>query len=187
MLREQEATDRRWRLASDGHMQMEKIRYRSSVGDFDIPAVVFQPLQLNGSRSHAALVWVHENIRGHLYEHYIPYIREVTARGYVVIALEHRGSIGYGKEFYDAIDYGGAEVEDVVSAVGVLKERYAAVDPQRIGIIGWSHGGLITLLATLRYPSTFTASVAMVPVSKLVPATRVERARTAPAAHRSTE
>ena len=58
--------------------------------------------------SHPALVWVHEDIRGHLYEHYIPYIREATARGYVVIAPEYRGSIGYGQAFYDAIDYGGA-------------------------------------------------------------------------------
>ena len=50
---------------------------------------------------------MHENIRGHLYEHYIPYIREATAKGYIVIAPEYRGSIGYGKAFYDAIDYGG--------------------------------------------------------------------------------
>jgi dipeptidyl aminopeptidase/acylaminoacyl peptidase len=167
MVREQEETDRHWRSASEGYMRMDKLRYRSSVGDLDIPAFVFQPLQLSGQRRHAALVWVHENIRGHLYEHYIPYIREATARGYVVIAPEYRGSIGYGKEFYDAIDYGGAEVDDVLSAVDVLIERYPAVDPQRIGIIGWSHGGLITLLATFRQPATFTASVAMVPVTNL--------------------
>ena len=73
-----------------------------------------------GRRAHPALVWVHENIRGHLYEHYIPYIREATAKGYVVIAPEYRGSIGYGEKLYDAIDYGGAEVDDVVSAVAAL-------------------------------------------------------------------
>ena len=72
---------------------------------------------------------MHENIRGHLYEHYIPYIREATAKGYVVIAPEYRGSIGYGKAFYDAIDYGGAEVDDVVTAVEVLKAKYRQVDP----------------------------------------------------------
>jgi dipeptidyl aminopeptidase/acylaminoacyl peptidase len=110
---------------------------------------------------------VHENIRGHLYEHFIPYVREATARGYVVIAPEYRGSIGYGAELYDAIDYGGAEVDDVVTAVSVLRDRYPSVDSDRIGIIGWSHGGLIALLAVFRNPSTFDAAAAIVPVSNL--------------------
>jgi dipeptidyl aminopeptidase/acylaminoacyl peptidase len=137
------------------------------VGDIDIPAYVFQPLTLRGAKGHPAIVWVHENIRGHLYEHYIPYIREATAKGYVVIAPEYRGSIGYGKEFYDAIDYGGNEVDDVVTAVEVLKARYSQVDPSRIGILGWSHGGMITLLSVLRNTTTFKAAVAMVPVTNL--------------------
>ncbi len=167
MLRQQADTDRAWRAASEGRMQMDKIVYRSRAGDLDIPAFVFQPLHTGGRRAHPALVWVHENIRGHLYEHYIPYIREATSRGYVVIAPEYRGSIGYGKEFYDAIDYGGNEVEDVVTAVGVLEERYPAADPSRAGIIGWSHGGMITLLAIARHPAMFKAAVAMVPVTNL--------------------
>src|SRR5476649_1495349 len=74
-LRDQADTDKTWRAASDGFMQMDKITYRSKVGDMDIPAFVFQPLKLRGAKSHPAIVWVHENIRGHLYEHYIPYIR----------------------------------------------------------------------------------------------------------------
>ena len=91
MLRDQAQTDRRWREASVGFMQMEKISYRSRADDLDIPAFVFQPLQVGNRGSHPALVWVHENIRGHLYEHYIPYIREAATRGYVVIAPEYRG------------------------------------------------------------------------------------------------
>src|SRR5436189_3501188 len=164
---DQTKTDQTWRDASQGFMQMEKITYRSRVGDLDIPAFVFLPLKPRGSRGHPALVWVHENIRGHLYEHYIPYIREATGRGYVVIAPEYRGSIGYGRAFYDAIDYGGSEVDDVTTAVDVLKNRYAMVDSSRIGIIGWSHGGMITLLGILRNPSLFRSAVAMVPVTNL--------------------
>src|SRR5947208_5999541 len=167
MLQQQAETDRAWRAASDGFMQLDKITYRSKVGDLDIPAFVFQPLKLRGARSHPALVWVHENIRGHLYEHYIPYIREATAKGYIVIAPEYRGSIGYGKEFYDAIDYGGLEVDDVVTAAEVLKSKYPQVDPARIGIMGWSHGGMITLLSIFRNPALFKSAVAMVPVTNL--------------------
>jgi dipeptidyl aminopeptidase/acylaminoacyl peptidase len=166
-VRDQADTDVKWRAASDGYMQMQKITYRSKVGDLDIPAFVFQPLHVRGPKGHPALVWVHENIRGHLYEHYIPYIREAVTKGYVVIAPEYRGSIGYGKAFYDAIDYGGNEVDDVVTAVDVLKGKYAHVDPSRVGIIGWSHGGMITLLSIFRNSTLFKAAVAMVPVTNL--------------------
>src|SRR5436309_9530337 len=152
MARRQAETDAAWHAASDGLMRMQKITYRSRVGDLPIPAFVFQPLIPHGVKSHPALVWVHEDIRGHLYEHYIPYIREATAKGFIVIAPEYRGGIGYGEAFYNAIDYGGAEVDDVVTAAEVLRTRYPLVDPDRIGIIGWSHGGLITLLAVFRNP-----------------------------------
>jgi dipeptidyl aminopeptidase/acylaminoacyl peptidase len=165
-MRQQIETDQVWRTASEGFMRMEKIAYRSA-GDLEIPAFVFLPLTVDSGRLHPALVWVHENIRGHLYEHYIPYVREATARGYVVVAPEYRGSVGYGRQLYDAIDYGGAEVEDVVTAARVLKARYPAVDANRIGIIGWSHGGLITLLSVFRHPTTFAASAAIVPVTNL--------------------
>jgi dipeptidyl aminopeptidase/acylaminoacyl peptidase len=164
---DQEATDRTWRTASEGFMKMAKITYRSRVGDLDVPAFVFEPLTASGPRTRPALIWVHENIRGHLYEHYIPYVREATMKGYVVIAPEYRGSIGYGKAFYDAIDYGGAEVDDVATAVTVLTTKYPQVDPDRIGIIGWSHGGMISLLAVFREPMMFKAAAALMPVSNL--------------------
>ena len=167
MRRDQEATDRVWRTASEGYMKMEKITYRSRLGDLDIPAFVFEPLTPSDPRQLPALVWVHENIRGHLYENYIPFVRAATSRGYVVFAPEYRGSIGYGRFFYDAIDYGGAEVDDVVTAVSVLGTKYPQVDPSRIGIIGWSHGGMIALLAIFRDPLAFKSAVAIVPVVNL--------------------
>ena len=49
MLQQQAETDKTWRAASDGFMQMEKITYRSRAGDLDIPAFVFQPLKLRGA------------------------------------------------------------------------------------------------------------------------------------------
>src|SRR2546421_12669574 len=58
MVRRQAETDSAWRAASQGHMQMEKITYRSKVGDLDIPAFVFQPLHLRGAKGHPAIVWV---------------------------------------------------------------------------------------------------------------------------------
>jgi dipeptidyl aminopeptidase/acylaminoacyl peptidase len=165
--RQQAQTDSAWQSAAAGYMRAEKITYRSRADDLDIPAFVFLPLQAGGARSRPALVWVHEDVRGHLYEHYIPYIREATRQGFIVIAPEYRGSIGYGSTLYDAIDYGGADVDDVVTAVNVLKTKYPEADPERVGVIGWSHGGLIALLATFRNPALFKAAVAIVPVTNL--------------------
>lgn len=99
--------------------------------------------------------------------YYIPYVREAVSRGYVVVAPEYRGSVGYGQAFYDAIDYGGAEVDDVVTAVDYIKSTMPFVDPARIGIIGWSHGGMITLLSITRETALFKTAVAMVPVTNL--------------------
>src|SRR6478672_2460239 len=163
---QQKQTDALWQKASEGYMKMEKITYQSSEGGMSIPAFVFTPLKPRGPKGHAALVWVHPDIRGHVYEYYYPYVREAVSRGYVVIAPEYRGSYGYGQEHYDAIDYGGKEVEDVISSVDYLKTM-SIVDPERIGIIGWSHGGMITLLSIERAPKTFKAAAALVPVTNL--------------------
>ena len=92
---QQKQTDALWQKASAGFMKMEKITYKSSEGGMIIPAFVFTPLKPRGPKGHAALVWVHPDIRGHVYEYYYPYVREAVSRGYVVIAPEYRGSYGY--------------------------------------------------------------------------------------------
>jgi len=159
--------DAAWRKASEGHMKMEKTTYKSRADGLEIPVFVFTPLTLRGPKGHPALVWVHPDIRGRVYPYYIPYVLEAVSRGYVVVAPEYRGSVGYGQAFYDAIDYGGAEVDDVVTAVDFIKRTMPYVDPARIGIIGWSHGGMITLLSITREPTMFKAAAALVPVTNL--------------------
>lgn len=166
-LQRQVQTDATWRKASEGVMKMTKTTYKSRKDGLEIPVFVFEPLKLRGPKGHPAIVWVHPDIRGHVYEYYIPYVREAVSRGYVVVAPEYRGSVGYGQPFYDAIDYGGAEVDDVLTAVDYIKNTMPHVDPARIGIIGWSHGGMITLLSITREPATFKTAVAMVPVTNL--------------------
>jgi dipeptidyl aminopeptidase/acylaminoacyl peptidase len=90
------------------------------------------------------------------------------AQGYIVVAPEYRGSTGYGKQFYERIDYGGREVEDNHAARDWMIENYRMVDKDRIGAIGWSHGGLITLMDIFEHPNDYQAAFAGVPVSDLV-------------------
>ena len=77
------------------------------------------------------------------------------------------GSTGFGVEHHDAIDYGGYEIDDVMSAVEYLK-TLPHVDLERVGIMGWSHGGYITLFTVFRDRTPFKAAAAMVPVTNLV-------------------
>lgn len=164
---EKARTDARYADASKGVMDFSKITYRSSVGDLDIPAYLFQPLQKRGPRGHAALVWVHGGVHSNWGATMFPFVKEAVARGYVVICPEYRGSTGYGAAFHNAIDYGGYEVDDVMSAATYLR-TLPHVDPDRLGIMGWSHGGYITLMSVLRDETPFKAAAAIVPVTNLV-------------------
>ena len=152
MRRDQEATDRAWRDASEGVMKMEKITYRSRRGDLDIPAFVFEPLAPGSpARTPGPGLGPRKHPRASLRTLHSLYPGGDRAR-VSGDRPEYTGSIGYGKKFYDAIDYGGAEVDDVLTAVKVLDVKYPQVDPARIGIVGWSHGGMIALLAATRAP-----------------------------------
>jgi dipeptidyl aminopeptidase/acylaminoacyl peptidase len=164
---EKATVDARYASASRGVMDFQKIKYRSSVGDMDIPAYLFQPLKKRGARGHAAMIWVHGGVHGNWSIGMFPFVRDAVERGYVVICPEYRGSTGYGEAHHMAIDYGGYEVDDVISAVEYLK-TLPHVDQDRLGIMGWSHGGYITLLSVFRDRHPFKAAAAMVPVTNLV-------------------
>jgi dipeptidyl aminopeptidase/acylaminoacyl peptidase len=129
---------------------------------------VFVPRGLDRARRHPLLVLPHGGVHGDFGTYHTHIVRELVARGYVVVAPEYRGSTGYGRAYREAIDYGGLEVDDVVAARDWALSAYSFCDPQRVGILGWSHGGLIALLAGFDHPEKFGAVYAGVPVSDLV-------------------
>ncbi len=161
------AAEARYAKASQGVMDFQKVTYRSSVGDMDIPAYLFQPLKKRGPKGHAAMVWVHGGVHGNWGVNMFPFVRDAVERGYVVICPDYRGSTGYGEAHHNAIDYGGYEIDDTLSAVEYLR-TLPHVDQDRLGIMGWSHGGYITLLSVFRDQHPFKAAAAMVPVTNLV-------------------
>jgi dipeptidyl aminopeptidase/acylaminoacyl peptidase len=160
-------TDRRYAEVTRGVVDFSKVTYRSSVGDLDVPAYLFQPLIKRGDKGHAAMVWVHGGVHGNWDATMWPFVREAVERGYVVICPEYRGSTGFGEAYHKEIDYGGYEVDDVMSAVEYLK-ALPHVDADRLGIMGWSHGGYITLFSVFREKTPFKAAAAIVPVTNLV-------------------
>lgn len=160
-------TDSIFAARSRGVMRYEKITYRSEIDGMEIPAYVFSPLNPR-AKGHAAMVWVHGGVHGNWDQNYLPFIIEAVQRGYVILAPEYRGSTGYGEAHHRAIDYGGKELDDVESAHAVLQAR-PEVDPARIGIMGWSHGGFITSHLLQRGARTrFVAGASIVPTTNLI-------------------
>lgn len=128
-------------------------------------AYVFIPKAVKQNRKYPLLVFPHGGVHSNFSSGSVHPLREMVAQGYIVIAPDYRGSTGYGRSFYENIDYGGLENEDVMAARDYMVESYDIVDPERVGIIGWSHGGMITLMNILRYPEKFACGYAGVPVS----------------------
>jgi dipeptidyl aminopeptidase/acylaminoacyl peptidase len=122
---------------------------------------------LNGQKL-PLIVFAHGGVHGNVNTHEINVFRELLQQGYAVIAPDYRGSTGYGREFWELIDYGGLEIEDVFAGRQFMLDNHDNIDRDRVGIIGWSHGGLITLMNLFNHPTAFKVGYAGVPVSDLV-------------------
>lgn len=129
---------------------------------------VFTPKASFDGRRLPLLVLPHGGVHADFTTYHAHIVRELVAQGYIVIAPEYRGSTGYGKGFYELIDYGGLEVDDALAARDWAVANHPRVDRERVGIIGWSHGGLIALMALFDHPESFRCAFAGVPVSDLV-------------------
>jgi dipeptidyl-peptidase 4 len=90
----------------------------------------------------------------------------LASRGFLVWSLDNRGATGRGHAFEAPLykDMGRTELEDQLVGVEHLK-TLAFVDPERLGIFGWSYGGYLTLYAVTHAPTVFRAAVAGAPVT----------------------
>lgn len=129
---------------------------------------VFVPKNIDPSKKYPLLVFPHGGVHSNMGTYYTHIIRELMAQKYIVVAAEYRGSTGYGASHYRKIDYGGLEIEDVDASRAFMLENYSIVDKNRVGIMGWSHGGLITLMNIFDHPDHYKVAYAGMPVSDLI-------------------
>ncbi len=174
--------DLEWRLKLSDIADVDKISYTSlpphhvanptgpgAGNPLIIRAYTFIPKKLDRSKKQPLLVLAHQGIHGSVSSSELGHImRELIEQGYSVIAPDYRGSSGYGQQLYQEIDYGGREVDDVFAARQWMLDTYSFFDPKRVGMIGWSHGGFITLMNILQHPDAYAVAYAGVPVSDLV-------------------
>jgi dipeptidyl-peptidase-4 len=92
----------------------------------------------------------------------------MAGSGYLVLQVDIRGSSGYGRKFREDLflDYGGIDVEDLASGAAYLKSL-PYVDPERVGIWGWSYGGLLTTMSLFKKPGVYKAGVAGAPATNV--------------------
>jgi dipeptidyl-peptidase-4 len=90
----------------------------------------------------------------------------LAQQGYIIFTLDNRGSANRGRDFEQAIfrNAGTMEVRDQMTGVNYLKSL-PYVDPERIGVQGWSYGGFMTISLMLREPDVFKVGVCGGPVT----------------------
>jgi dipeptidyl aminopeptidase/acylaminoacyl peptidase len=155
-------------IASSKPIRMSNSTGQGAGNPLIIHFYTFTPKKLAEGQKAPLLVFNHGGVRSHFDLTYVHIIRELMQQGYVVVAPEYRGSTGYGAQYYNQIDYGGAEVDDVHDARNWAVANLPHADASRVGIMGWSHGGYITLLNIFRWPHDYNVAYAGCPVSDLV-------------------
>ena len=137
----------------------EVIRYKSFDG-LEIPAILYKPHSANKENKVPALVWVHGGPGGQSRVGYRALIQHLVNHGYAILAVNNRGSSGYGKTFYSLDDqnHGEDDLQDCVWGKNWLQDQ-DYIDPDKIGIIGGSYGGFMTMAAMTFEPEEFKVGV----------------------------
>jgi dipeptidyl aminopeptidase/acylaminoacyl peptidase len=135
------------------------VHYKSADGTV-ISALLWVPFNLKRDGTAPAVVFPHGGPTDQRVDTFSPYPIALASRGYLVIAPNPRGSTGYGKAFEDANhdDLGGGDLDDEVAGVKFLIAT-GYVDPKRVGIMGGSYGGYMTLMAVAKTPDIWAAAV----------------------------
>lgn len=135
------------------------VRYQSFDG-LEIPAVYYQPHQASAANQVPALVWVHGGPGGQSRLNYFALIQYLVNHGYAILAVNNRGSSGYGKEFnhLDDQNHGDKDLKDCVAGKGFLAST-GVIDMEKVGIIGGSYGGYMTMAALTFEPEAFEVGV----------------------------
>lgn len=144
----------------ENHLVTAKvIRYKSFDGTI-IPAIYYLPHQASETNKVPAMVWVHGGPGGQTRQNYSSLIQFMLNQGYAVLAVNNRGSSGYGKTFFqmDDLNHGEGDLQDCVEGKNWLATQ-PEIDGSKIGIMGGSYGGYMTMAALTYTPEEFAVGV----------------------------
>jgi dipeptidyl aminopeptidase/acylaminoacyl peptidase len=135
------------------------VRYRSFDG-LEIPAILYKPLQASGRKKVPALVWVHGGPGGQSRVGFSEQIQFLVNQGYAILAVNNRGSSGYGRTFYHKDDkkHGEDDLQDCIYGKHFLT-GLDWIDDNKVGIYGGSYGGFMVMAALTSAPEEFKVGV----------------------------
>lgn len=140
--------------------------FKNAVDGFVVHARILEPPALDPTRRHPVIFGpVYSNTVRNRWNGLAGTLQQfLVQQGYIVVQVDVRGSVGYGRAFREAflMDYGGKDLDDLQAVVDGLK-AVPFVDGRRIGIWGSSYGGLLSVYALLKRPGVFAAGVAGAP------------------------
>ena len=143
----------------DNLVSAKVIRYKSFDG-LEIPAIYYEPKNATAKDPAPALVWVHGGPGGQSRQGYNSFIQYIVNHGYAVLAVNNRGSSGYGKSFYkmDDQNHGDKDLKDCIAGKDWLADQ-PNINGDKIGILGGSYGGYMTMAALTFAPDEFDVGV----------------------------
>lgn len=137
----------------------EVIRYKSFDG-MEIPALLYKPKGLAPGEKVPAMLMIHGGPGGQTRLNYTPRLQYFLNHGYAILAVNNRGSSGYGKTFFAADDqkHGQDDLQDCVESKKFLA-TLDYIDADKIGIMGGSYGGYMVMAALTFAPEEFAVGV----------------------------
>lgn len=142
------------------HLVEGKVVRYPSFDEMEIPALYYQPKVASASNPVPGIVYVHGGPGGQSRLNYNANIQHMVNHGYAVLAVNNRGSSGYGKTFFgaDDKDHGGGDLQDCIYAQNFLAST-GVVDTSRVAILGGSYGGFMVMAALTKTPEAFDVGV----------------------------
>jgi dipeptidyl aminopeptidase/acylaminoacyl peptidase len=146
----------------------EVVRFKSFDG-MEIPCLLYKPKGIKAGEKVPALLWIHGGPGGQTRLNYSPSLQHLVNHGYAVLAVNNRGSSGYGKTFYAADDlkHGDEDLRDCVESKKLLASL-GYIDMDKIGIYGGSYGGYMVMAALTFAPEEFKVGVNLFGVTNWV-------------------
>jgi dipeptidyl aminopeptidase/acylaminoacyl peptidase len=149
------------------HIRLRRVNFAATTADHEaIPGYMFTPLIMPAGKKFPAILMLHGGDHAQLADYFFGYIAAAVEHGYVVMFPEYRGSGGHGDLIYEN-NYGTTDFADVLAAATFLASQ-SYVDAGKIGILGHSRGGMLTLRAIETEPKRFAAAVDIAALSDMV-------------------
>lgn len=137
------ASDNSEYLASHRPAKLEKFVLKRS--GLEIESRVLFPPEFDSSKQYPMILDIHGGPNGRFADNFDPVQQVMTSAGYIVLAVNPRGSSTYGPEFTKSVlgDWGGEDFLDIMAAVDKLSEK-PYVNPDRLAVHGFSYGGFMS-------------------------------------------